>query len=171
MVVVVVEWLIIFKRIIIVRGAHLSELCSMIFVGKTCVFVSRPMKIVTFLRKTVRPTRVVDFPRERDTFRNKFMEIVEDFDEKSYNNNGEPSKSSRILRVKPNFFNFSCFFIFFHFLSFSFIFFHFLSGCSKSDFFGPQFRYDFSSHFSKKNLFFSSLFFLLFPPFLIFLFS
>ena len=45
-----------------------------------CVFVSRPMKIVTFLRKNGDSAkRVVDFPRERDTFRNKIMEIVEDF--------------------------------------------------------------------------------------------
>ena len=107
------------------------------------------MKIVTFLRKNdYPPKRVVDFPRERDTFRNKIMEIVEDFDEKSYNNNGKTWKSSRILRVNPFFsffFLFSSFFcifpffhffiflhfsfsfIFFHFLSFSFIFFHFLS--------------------------------------------
>ena len=55
----------------------------LIFVGKMCVFVSRPMKIVTFLRKNdYSPKRVVDFPLERDTFRNKIMEIVEDFDEK-----------------------------------------------------------------------------------------
>ena len=49
-----------------------------------CVFVSRPMKIVTFLRKNDYPAkRVVDFPRERDTFRNTIMEIVKDFDEKN----------------------------------------------------------------------------------------
>ena len=61
------------------------------FRWKMCIFVSRPMKIVTFLRKKRdSPKRVVDFPRERDTFRNKIMEIVEDFDEKSYNNNGKP---------------------------------------------------------------------------------
>ena len=72
------------------------------------------------------------------------MEIVEDFDEESCNNNGKPRKSSRILRVKPKIFIFflfsllfhfifsifhcffhSCFFFIFHF----FIFFHFLS-CS-----------------------------------------
>ena len=48
-----------------------------------CVFVSRPMKIVTFLRKNdYSPKRVVDFPRERDTFRNKIMEIVEDLTKK-----------------------------------------------------------------------------------------
>ena len=55
---------------------------SLIFVGKMCVFVSRPMKIVTFLLKNGdHPKRVVDFPRERDTFRNKIMDIIEDFDE------------------------------------------------------------------------------------------
>ena len=108
------------------------------------------MKIFTFLRKNGDPPkRVVDFLQERDTFRNKIMEIVEDFDEKSYNNNGKPWKFSRILRVIPNFFIFFLFFIiflyfsfffhffiffifsfcfiFFHFPSYSFIFFHFLS--------------------------------------------
>ena len=50
-VVVVVEWLYYSKRIIIVRWADLSDFFSSIFVGKMCVFVSRPMKIVTFLRK------------------------------------------------------------------------------------------------------------------------
>ena len=119
-----------------------------------CVFVSRPMKSVTFLWKNdYTPKRVVDFPRETDTFRNKIMEIVKDFDEKNYNNNGKPWKSSRILRVNPifhcsfiyfiiflhfSFFLFSFFFIFsffhffFSFFHFSFIFsffifFHFLS--------------------------------------------
>ena len=72
------------------------------------------MKIVTFLLKNADfPKRVVDFPREKDTFRNKIMEIVEDFDEKSYNNNGKPWKSSRILRVNPIFLNFLSFFIIF----------------------------------------------------------
>ena len=47
-----------------------------------CVFVSRPTKIVTFLRKNgENPKRVVDFLLGRDTFRNKIMEIVLDFDE------------------------------------------------------------------------------------------
>ena len=64
-------------------------MCSFIFVGKMCVFVSRPMTIVTFLRKNdYLPKRVVYFPLERDTFRNKIMEIVEDFEEKSYNRGG-----------------------------------------------------------------------------------
>ena len=97
-----------------------------------CVFVSRPMKIVTFLRKNnYCPKRVVDFPLERDTFRNKIMEIVEDFDEKSYNNNGKSLKSSRILRVNPFFsffFLFSSFFYIFRFFHFFiFLISHFLS--------------------------------------------
>ena len=47
--VVVVHWLIVLKEII-VRGADLSEFCSLIFVGKMC-FVSRPLKSVSVLRK------------------------------------------------------------------------------------------------------------------------
>ena len=107
----------------------------MICISKMCVFVSRPMTIVTFpLKNRETPKRVVDIPLERDTFRNKIMEIVEDFDEKSYNNNGKPCKSSMILRVKPNFFIFPLFLIFRHFFVFFFhfifpflIFLHFLS--------------------------------------------
>ena len=84
--------------------------------------------------KRLPPKTSCDFPRERDTFRNKSMEIVEDFDEKSYNNNnGKSWKSSRILRVNPFFhffFLFSSFFlhfsVFFHLSFFSFFtFFHF----------------------------------------------
>ena len=70
------------KRIIIVSWADLSDL-FVDFRRKMCVFVSRPMKIVTFRRKNGDPAkRVVDFPRERDTLRNKIMEIAEDFDQK-----------------------------------------------------------------------------------------
>ena len=79
------------------------------------------MKIVTFHRKNGDPAkRVADFPLERDTFRNKIMEIVEGFDEKSYNNNGKLWKSSRILRVNPDFFSF--FFLFSSFFSMFFVF-------------------------------------------------
>ena len=53
--VVVVEWLYYSKRIIIVRSADICEFFSLIFVGKMCVFVPRPMKIDTFLRKNVTP--------------------------------------------------------------------------------------------------------------------
>ena len=113
--IVVVEWLNYSKRITVVRGADLSDF-SLILVGEMCVFVSRPMKIVTFpLKNSETPKRVVDFPMERSTFRNKIMEIVGDFEEKSYNNNGKP-----ILRVNPNFFIFSLFIIFRLFSIFSF---------------------------------------------------
>ena len=53
------------------------------------------------------------------------MEIVENFDEKSYNNNGKPWKSSRILRLNPNcfifhyFHHFSPFFVFFYIFTLS----------------------------------------------------
>ena len=103
------------------------------------------MKNVTNLLKNGDPAkRVVDLASERNTFRNKIMEIVKDFDEKSYNNNGKPWKSSRILRLNPNFF------IVLHFLSFTLSFYHFLSfsffflGAQNLFFLGPQFRYDFS---------------------------
>ena len=57
-VVVVVEWLYYSKRIIIVRWADLSDFVySSIFVGKMCVFVSRPMKIATFPRKNDVPPK------------------------------------------------------------------------------------------------------------------
>ena len=124
-----------------------------------CVFVSRPMNIVTFLRKNGEtPKRVVDFPQERDTLRNKIMEIVEDFACESIffqffiffifsfsSIFHFPSLSFICLSFSVMFFHFLSFsFMFFHFLSFSIIFYHFLSfsfiffvfvGCSKSDFF------------------------------------
>ena len=63
-------------------------------------FVSRPIEIATFLQKNGDlPKRVVDIRWKRDTFRSKIMEIVKDFDEKSYNNNDNPWKSWRIMRV------------------------------------------------------------------------
>ena len=68
------------KRIVIVRGADLGDLFSLIFVGKNVCFVSRPTKFFNFLRKNGDlPKRVVDFLRERDTFRNKTIELVENF--------------------------------------------------------------------------------------------
>ena len=86
-----------------------------------CVFVSRPMNIVTFLRKTVRP-------------QNGFLIFLG----KETNSETQSWKSSRILtkqvttttvRVKPNFFIFSLciiyrhFFVFFHFFTFQFFLF------------------------------------------------
>ena len=77
---VVVEWLYYSKRIIIVRSPDLSEFVFVDFRLENVCFVSHPMTIVTFLQKNGDPAkRVVDFPLERDTFRNKIMEIVEDF--------------------------------------------------------------------------------------------
>ena len=77
--VVVVVWSIILKEKLLLEELT-SAIFSLIFVGKMCVFVSRPMNIATFLRKNVDlPKRVVDFLLERDTFRNEIMEIVEDF--------------------------------------------------------------------------------------------
>ena len=104
------------KRIIIVRWADLSDFFSLIFVGIMCVFVSRPMKIVTFLRKNGEtPKRVVDFPRERNTIRNKIMEIVEDF-----------ACESNFFIFLPFFHHFSSIFLFSFFLFFIFSsFFHF----------------------------------------------
>ena len=61
------------------RKNHQTHVHGQLWV-KMCVFVSRPMNIVTFLLKKRDPAkRVVDFPVERDTFRNKIMEIVKDF--------------------------------------------------------------------------------------------
>ena len=149
-----------------------------------CVFVSRPMKIVTFFGKTItHQNGLLIF-----LFRNKIMEIVEEFDETSYNNTGKPWKSSRILRVKSNVFHFPFFFhhffnffkknfhffifsfsfIFWFFLTFFilafflhffffFFFFHFLClwWVLKIWFFsGPQFRYDFFWQFLCEKSFF-----------------
>ena len=114
---------------------------------------------------------------ERDTFRNKIIEIVKDFDEKSYNHNDKPWKSSRILRVKPNFFIFSLFIIllfliFFIFSFFSFFhvfhFFHFFIFSFLSFFFSfPQFSSVFFSFLQFSSVFFL---FLLFSFLFLFLF-
>ena len=67
------------------------------------MFFSRPLKIATFRCKKngdLPPKLVVDFLSENThTFR-KIVEIVEHFDEKSYNNSGKPWNSSRFLHVK-----------------------------------------------------------------------
>ena len=111
------------------------------------------MKIVTFLRQNGDlPNLVVDFLRERDTFRNKIVDIVEEFGQnKVTTTTGKPWKSSRILRVKPNFFIFSLFIIFLHF-SFFFLF----SGLLQFRiFFGLNcFKISCNIFFSKKKHFF-----------------
>ena len=55
------------------------------FSSVKCVFlfhVQRKLSLF-FGKRLTPPKRVVHFPRERDAFRNKIMEIVEDFDEKN----------------------------------------------------------------------------------------
>ena len=112
------------------------------------------------------------------------MEIVEDFDEKSYNNNGKPWKYLRILLVKPHFFIFftfhhfsspffSHFFVFFFFSFFvSFHFFHF-SFVSLFSFFLHCFLFFILSfyHFVFFSSFFHVFSFCFFLHFLIFLVS
>ena len=104
------------------------------------------------------PKRVVDFPLDRDTFRNKIMEFVEDFDEKSYNNNGKPWKSLRIFRLNPFFHFFKKIFIFSFFLIVSF-FFHFFH----------LFHFSIFSFFHFLNFFMFSFFFIVFFIFFQFL--
>ena len=137
-----VEWSYYSSRIIIVRWADLSDFFVDFRRKNVCFCLTSNENCHSSLEKRLLlPKRVVDFPRERDTFRNKIMEIVKDFDEKSYNNNGKPWKLSRILRVNPCFFIFLSFFIIFlhffvflHFFIFFnfFIFLHFLSFLSFS---------------------------------------
>ena len=142
------------KRLIIVRG--LGEF-SLIFVGKMCVFVSRPMKIVTFLGKNGDlPKRVVDFLLERDTFRNKIMEIVEDFDETVTATTANPGnrRGFCVRSPKPvkSFFLFFFFFHFFIFVFFSFFNFSFSFPFLFSFFLFPFFIFCF---FQEKCFFFS----------------
>ena len=168
-------------RTIIVREGDLSDLCSLIFDGKMGVFGFTSKRNCHVPRKTGEtPTLVVDFLREERTLRKNIMKIVEDFVEKSYNNNNDnPWKSWRILRVKTKtleifkvfvfvfalFFMFLLFlFLFIHCSAFSFIFFMF-----------PFFVFLFTSYFSFFLSFFVSnlyfLLFFLFLPFFIFIFS
>ena len=125
------------------------------------------------------PKRVVDFPRERDTFRNKIMEIVVYFDEKSYNNNGKTLEIVEdfayeakflhffIVHQCSSFFSFSIFFIFSVFFFF-FPFFRFFSFFSCFQFFvSPVFPFlQFVSFFFIFVMFFIFSFFSFFFIFL-----
>ena len=125
----------------------LSEFFFVDFRRKNVCFVSRPMKIATFLRKNdYLPKRVVDFLRKRDTFRSKIMEIVEDF------------------ACEPNFFIF---------LSFSIIFLHFFvfSICFHSSIFIFSFFHLLQKFFSFFFIFHFLTFFSILFLFDIFLFS
>ena len=78
-VVVVVEWLINLKELPLLEEPTSAKTISSIFVGKMCVFVSRPIEIVTFPRRNDdHPNWIVDFSVGKHTFR-KNMDIVEDF--------------------------------------------------------------------------------------------
>ena len=94
------------------------------------------------------PKRVVDFPRERDKFRNKIMEIVQDF-----------ACEAKFLLFSFfsffNFFIFSFFFVFpfFHFFIFQIFFYTFFD-------FSSFFHFLFFGHFFICSYFFIFLFFL-----------
>ena len=123
---------------------------SLIFVGKMCVFVSRSMKIATFLRKNGDfQNGLLIFFWKKTHSETKSWKSSRISTKKSYNNNGKPWKSSRLLRVRPNFFIFLSFFIiflhffvvfssfflifpffhFFHFFMFRFFFLFLFSSC------------------------------------------
>ena len=96
-----------------------------------CVCVPRPMKIVTFPQKTVRPPNwLLIFCWKRKHSDKNHGNRLGFSSAKSYKNNGKPWKSSRILRVKPKRSSevshvskcSSFFVIFLFFFSFSFIF-------------------------------------------------
>ena len=111
----------------------MANLFSLIFVGKMRVFVSRPMDFVTFLRKNGDlPKRVVYFLRERDTFRSKLMDIVEDF--------ACESNCFHFLYVSSFFSIFEVFFFFFFpsFLFFRFFIFFIFSFFLFFDFFSSS---------------------------------
>ena len=135
---IIVEWLCCSKRLIIVGWADLSDFFRWFSSENVSFFVSRPMKIVTFLRKNdYHPKNgLLIFLLKETHSETKSWKSSTILTKKNYNNNGKPWKSSVILCVNP-FFHFSFFFSsfffsffrFFHFLSFSFIFFHFLCLC------------------------------------------
>ena len=88
-----------------------------------CVYVSRPVKIVTFPRKNgdTRQDGLLIFSRKKNTFRNKIMEIVKDFA-------CEAKNLINFRRFRTFVFHFSscsCFFILFFFHSSSFLHFSF----------------------------------------------
>ena len=125
----------------------------MIFFGKMCFCCFTYNENCRFSsEKTVRPQNgLLIFLGKETHSETKSWKIVEDFDEKSYNNNGKPWKSSRILRAKAKLLHFS--FFFHHFSPFFrfFPFFHFfLFHVFLFSLFFSQF---FIFHFFKKSFF------------------
>ena len=111
-VVVVVEWLYYFKRIIIVRWADLTDFFRRFSSGKGVFLFHIQCKTPLFFGKTVTPQNgLLIFLGKETHSETKIIEIVEDLNKKSHNNNDKPWKSSRILRLNPNFFIFVSFFI------------------------------------------------------------
>ena len=91
-----------------------------------CVFVSRPKKNATFLRKTLTPPkRLLIFLGKETHSETKSWKSSMILTKKSYNNNGKLWKLSRSLRVNQNFFIFLSFFIISPFFRFFFVIFHF----------------------------------------------
>ena len=77
----IMKWLTIV--VVVLEEMTSAKKCSLIFVRKMCVFVSRPTKIATLLRKNGEtPKWFVNFLLEKHTFRTKIMKIVEDIIEK-----------------------------------------------------------------------------------------
>ena len=103
---------------------YISEFCSLIFVGKMCVFVSRPMKLSLFIGKTLTPKNGLLIFLWKETHSETKSWNSSRISTTSYNNNGNPWKSSRILRVNPNLFIFLS--LFHHLSPFLFVFFFFL---------------------------------------------
>ena len=139
------------ERIIIVGGADLSEFFSLIFVSKMCVFVSLSL----FFGKSVTPQDgFVDFPQERNTFRNTIMEIVGDFasEAKFLHFFIVHHCSSFFLIFLLLFFHFFNVFHFFFFISFILFIYIFL--LFSSFFFFSSFFLHFSSFFPFLFLFF-----------------
>ena len=95
--------------------------------------------IVILRKNDYLPKRVVDFPWERDTFRNTIMEIVEDFDEKKLQQQLKTLEIVEDIACESKFLHFS-FFFFQHFSPFV-RFFHLLFS------FFPFFSFFHFSHF------------------------
>ena len=148
-VVVVVEWLHYSKRIILDKRADLSD-----FFFVDCRLVSRPMKIVTFPWKNADPAkRVVDFPLEGDTFRNKKHGHRRGFPRKKLQQQRQTLEIVEDFACESTCLHFS--FCFHHFCSF-FRFFSYFLFFSIFSFF-PFFHLSFFSFFSFFFIFFHVL--------------
>ena len=133
-IVVVVEWLVGYsERIFLSERLTLANF-SLIFVSKMCVFASRPMENVTFLKNDVFPKFVVDFlrPQQRHTpthtkhqhnHTNTNTHTNTTTDTTTHTTTTTTIQSGRLFSsLFFFFFCFSSFFNFLHFLDCSFIF-------------------------------------------------